>query len=85
VLKNLFIFRVRANPEPKHFVRAAKHPNSAIVPANSNGNESIRRVDAFEVQAWMSRICPKEPVRGTSLISNILRKSGNSLRKSGLT
>ena len=54
---------MRTDPKPKDFVRSAESADRTVVSAYTDRNEAFRRVDALEVETWMSRIGLEELVR----------------------
>ncbi len=66
-LQYLFVFVVRTDPEPEHFVARLEHTDSTIAAAYAWGDETVRALYAFEMKSRMPWIRLKLPKSGASL------------------
>lgn len=71
---------MRADPIPEHRV-GFSDADSAPAQTDAHGKYRKRRVDAFELKAWMLRVASPDAIGFQRALLNLLRKSGVQLPK----
>ena len=74
------VFVVRTDPIPNHRV-SLSNADGAPAQADAHGKYRKRRVDAFELEAWMLRVVSPDAIGFQRALLNLLRKFGMQLPK----